>query len=43
MPLYEDYDREWLQLGFVDLAAMLVNDLARSGAIVRRDGYIMAA
>lgn len=43
MPLYADYDREWLHLGFSELAAMLVNDLARSGAIVRRDGYIMAA
>jgi len=43
MPLYADYDREWLHLGFDELAAMLVHDLARSGAIVRRDGYIMAA
>jgi glyoxylase-like metal-dependent hydrolase (beta-lactamase superfamily II) len=43
MPLYGDYDREWLHLGFVELAAMLVNDLARSGAIVRQNGYITAA
>lgn len=41
--LYREYDAAFFRLGAEALAAMLVADLARSGAIVRRDGQLLAA
>ncbi|MEO8037803.1 MAG: MBL fold metallo-hydrolase [Betaproteobacteria bacterium] len=43
VPLYGEYDRCWFHLGYDELARTLVHDLARSGAIVRRDGRILPA
>jgi len=43
VPLYGDYDRAWFHLGFDELGRMLVNELARSGAIVRSGGRIFPA
>jgi len=43
VPLYGEYDRAWLHLGFDELARTLVDDLARAGAVVRSDGRVVAA
>lgn len=43
VPLYGEYDRTWFQLGYEELARQLVEDLARSGAVLQRDGRIMPA
>lgn len=43
IPLYREYDRTWFHLGYDELARQLFDDLARSGAIVKRDGRIFPA
>jgi glyoxylase-like metal-dependent hydrolase (beta-lactamase superfamily II) len=43
IPLYREYDRTWFHLGYEELARQLFDDLARSGAIVKRDGRIFPA
>lgn len=43
IPLYREYDRTWFHLGHEELARQLFEYLARSGAIVKRDGRIFPA
>jgi glyoxylase-like metal-dependent hydrolase (beta-lactamase superfamily II) len=40
VPLYREYDRAWFRVGLERLARKLADDLARSGAVVRRAGRI---
>jgi glyoxylase-like metal-dependent hydrolase (beta-lactamase superfamily II) len=43
VPLYGEYDRTWFGLGYEELARQLFEDLARSGAVLKRDGRILPA
>ena len=41
--LYADFNRHYLQLDRTALAALIVGDLERSGAVCRLDGFLVAA
>lgn len=43
VPLYADFNRHYLQLDRTALAALIVGDLERSGAVRRLDGFLVAA
>ena len=41
--LYQDFNREYLQLDRKALSELIVGDLERSGTIRRLDGFLIAA
>ena len=43
VPLYADFNRQYLQLDQTALAALIVGDPERSGAVHRLDGFLAAA
>src|SRR5258706_11641850 len=43
VPLYADFNRQFLQLDRKALAELIVGDLERSGAVRRLDGFLIAA
>jgi glyoxylase-like metal-dependent hydrolase (beta-lactamase superfamily II) len=43
VPLYADFNREYLQLDRKALAELIVGDLERSGVVRRLDGFLIAA
>ena len=43
VPLYEDFNRQYLNLDQTGLANFIVGDLERSGAVRRQDGFLVAA
>lgn len=43
VPLYADFNRQYLQLDRTALADLIVGDLERSGAVRRLDGFLIAA
>jgi hypothetical protein len=43
VPLYADFNRQYLQLDRQALAELIVGDLERSGVIRRLDGFLIAA
>jgi len=43
VPLYADFNRQYLQLDGAGLANLIVGDLERSGVVRRLDGFLVAA
>ena len=43
VPLYAEFNRQYLNLDRTALADLIVGDLARSGAVRRLDGFLFAA
>jgi hypothetical protein len=43
VPLYADFNRQYLQLDRAALAHLIVGDLERSGAVRLVDGFLVAA
>jgi glyoxylase-like metal-dependent hydrolase (beta-lactamase superfamily II) len=43
VPLYADFNRQYLQLDRTAFTDLIVGELERSGALLRRDGYLMVA
>lgn len=43
VPLYADFNRQYLQLDRTALADLIVGDLERSGAVRRLDGFLVAS
>jgi glyoxylase-like metal-dependent hydrolase (beta-lactamase superfamily II) len=43
VPLYADFNRQYLRLDRAKLADLIVGDLERSGAVRRLDGFLVAA
>jgi len=43
VPLYADFNQQYLQLDTVALADLIVGDLERNGAVRRQDGFLLPA
>jgi hypothetical protein len=43
VPLYAQFNQQYLQLDNLALADLIVGDLERNGAVRRQDGFLFAA